>query len=131
MSFLLVLVPLLVPLPGSPPLLTPRRESTNQSSGNTVRELLRKQFEEANKGVDTGVLMIYAMRHLVICEVLLVPAVEEITYRTRVAEWPVGSQTVYDYNSGDNVRITDSYSTDCLPDGRSAERIGCVSKSKV
>lgn len=64
-GLLLGLFQLLVPLPGSPPLVARKRKSTTQAATNQEYETLRKQIEKKHKGTNLGAVVVYVKRPLV------------------------------------------------------------------
>jgi hypothetical protein len=59
---------LLVPLPGSPPFVSPARKLMG---ANAAYDILHKQLQRKHRGSDSGALVIYTRKPLVGCNVVL------------------------------------------------------------
>lgn len=91
-SVLLGLFQLLVPLPGSPPLVSSKRKP----SGSVAEyEILRKQLEKTHKSTGKGALVVYTRRGLVGWRAIRLLSGETQGVYTYVAERSVNRRIIY------------------------------------
>lgn len=85
---------LLVPLPGSPPLVARSRKSTTQAATNQEYEVLRKQLEKRHKATNLGALVVYVRKPLVGCRVVVTDSqgASRVTY---IAERSINRRIIY------------------------------------
>ncbi len=85
---------LLVPLPGSPPLVSRPRKSTTQAATNQEYEVLRKQLEKRHKTTNLGALVVYVKKPLVGFKVNLTDS-QGTSQETVVAERWINRRIIY------------------------------------
>ena len=85
---------LLVPLPGSPPLVSRARKSTIQAATNQEYEALRKQLEKKHKATNLGALVVYVRKPLVGYRVEVVDS-QGASRATYIAERSINRRIIY------------------------------------
>lgn len=94
-SVLLGFFPLLIPLPGSPPLVASRKRPQTLAGSDKERELFHKQLEKLYKSSSHGALVLYSRRPLVGSWVYILNTAESVDVFAYIAEHTINRQVVY------------------------------------